>query len=206
MGTTILGNPHIASPSVIADQPWPPSNCLGVGFPIVRQVLLLQLANCILLYWMCCKLPKKGKLAVQYFPVTLPISFEYQYTKICVYIYIYWIGKSGEDPMCTTGPLPDTHDSSWITSPHMSMILSVSNKNDIRPNFLMTTCFWTIINVTKWYLPIEAWNKRKEDLLTPSLLEKETTNNETIVRFNHLQMTVHCSFWHQYVEKECSSQ
>ena len=108
---------------------------------------------------------KRGKLAVQYFPVTLPISFEYR--SIYLYKYIYYVlnGKNSEDPMCTTGPLPDTHDSSWSTSPHMSMILSVSNKNDLRPNCLMTTCFWTIINVTKWYLPIEAWNKRKEDRL-----------------------------------------
>ena len=98
---------------------------------------------------------------------------------ILINIYIYVLnGKNSEDPMCTTGPLPDTHASSRITSPHMSMILSVSNKNDLRQNCVMTTCFWTIINVTKWYLPIEAWNKRKED---PLKIIQCTLPSDTVV-------------------------
>lgn len=149
----------------LTDQPWPPSNCLGC-FPIVRKVLLLQLANFILLYWMCRILPSRGA-SLQC--STFQLLYKY-HLNISIYlniIYIIYIlnRKNSEDPMCTTGPLPDTHDSSRITSPHMSMILSVSNKNDLRQNCVMTTCFWTIINVTKWYLPIEAWNKRKEDPL-----------------------------------------
>lgn len=87
---------------LIANQPWPPSNRLG-GFPIVKQVLL-QLANFILLYWMCCILPKRGKLEVQYFAA--------YFTNI-IWRSIYWVRKMNWSPT-----VPDTHDWAGVTSPH----------------------------------------------------------------------------------------